>query len=101
MTGMLRAGCHLGDRVVRVGAQDDDAHPALDVVRHVGDGFALAERRLGLVDEDGVAAEGIDGGFEGEARAQRRLLEEHHHLACIERVAEVFGMALDGVGQAP
>ncbi len=78
--GDLGAGGHLGDGVVGVGAEDDDVHPALEVVGHVGEGLALAERRLGLVDEDGVAAEGVDGGFEGQARAQGRLLEEHHHL---------------------
>ena len=97
--GDARAGGHLGDGVVRVGAEDDDVHPALEVVGHVGEGLALAEGRLGLVDEDGVAAEGVDGGLEGEAGAQRGLLEEHDHLARVERVAEVFGMVLDGVGE--
>ena len=65
--GDLRAGGHLGDGVVRVGAEDHDGHPALDVVRHVRERFALAERRLGLVDKDGVAAECIDGCLEGES----------------------------------
>ena len=97
--GDARAGGHLGDGLVRVGAQHHDAHPALDVVRHVGEGLALAERRLGLVDEDGVAAEGVDGGLEGEAGAQAGLLEEEDHLAGVERVAEVFGMILDRVGE--
>ena len=65
-------GCgHLEDGVVRIGAEDDGGHPALDVVGHVGQRFALAEGRLGLVDEDGVAAEGVDAGLEGEAGAQR------------------------------
>ena len=95
----MRAGGHLGDGVVGVGAEDDDGHPALEVVGHVGEGLALAEGRLGLVDEDGVAAEGVDGGLEGEAGAQGGLLEEHHHLAGVEGVAEVFGVVLDGVGE--
>ena len=43
-----------------------------------------------LVDEDGVAAERVDAGLEGEARAQRGLLKEEHELARVERVAEVF-----------
>ena len=97
MTGTSAVRGHLGDGVVRVGAEDDDVHPALEVAGHVGEGFALAEGRLGLVDEDGVAAEGVDRGLEGEARAQRGLLEEHDHLLGVERVAEVFGVALDGV----
>ncbi len=70
--GDAGAGGHLGDGVVRVGAQDHDGHPALDVVGHVGEGLALAEGRLGLVDEDGVAAERVDGGLEGEPRAEAR-----------------------------
>ncbi len=97
--GNLRAGGHLGDGLVRVGAEDHDGHPTLDVVGHVGEGLALAEGRLGLVDEDGVAAEGVDGGLEGEARAQRCFLKEHDHLARVEGVAEVFGVGLDGVGE--
>ena len=62
-----RYGCifgHLSDGVVRIGAQHDQADPALEVARHVGEGFALAERRLGLIDEDRVAAEGVDSGLE-------------------------------------
>ena len=35
--GDLGAGGHLGDGVVGVGAEDDDGHPALDVVGHVGE----------------------------------------------------------------
>ena len=79
---------HLEDGLVRVGAEDDEVHPALDVVGHVGEGFALAERGLGLVDEDGVAAEGVDAGFKGEAGAEAGFLEEHDHLAGVEGVAK-------------
>ena len=82
---------HLGDGVVREGAEDDDVHPALEVAGDVGDGLALAEGSVGLVDEDGVAADGVHRGLEGEARAQRGLFEEHDHLLGVERVAEVFG----------
>ncbi len=97
--GDFGAGGHLGDGVVRVGAEDDDGHPALEVVSHVGERFALAEGRLGLVDEDGVAAEGIDCGLEGETRAKAGLLEEHDHLPGVERVAEVLGVILDCVSE--
>ncbi len=78
--GDAGAGGHLGDGVVGVGAEDDDGHPALDVVGHVGEGFAFAEGRLGLVDEDGVAAEGVDGGLEGEAGAEDAFSKNMHHL---------------------
>jgi hypothetical protein len=97
--GDAGGGSHLGDGVVGVGAEDDEAHPALDVVGHIGEGFAFAEGGLGLVDEDGVAAEGVDGGLEGEAGAEAGLLEEHDELAGVEGVAEVFGVIFDGVGE--
>ena len=64
-----------------------------------GERFTFAERGLGLVDEDGVAAEGVDAGLEAEAGAEGGLLEEEHHLFGIESVAEVVGVVLDGVGE--
>ncbi len=66
---------------------------------HVGEGLALAEGGLGLVDEDGVAAEGVDGGLKGEAGAERGLFEEQDHLAGVEGVAKGLGAALDGVAE--
>jgi hypothetical protein len=94
-----RVGGHLGDGVVRVGAQHDHIHPALHVARHVGDGFALAQRRVGLIDEDGVAAHGVDAGLEAEARAQAGLLEHQHHLLGVEGMAVLARIALDVVAQ--
>ena len=85
--GVLR---HFGDGLVRIGAQHDDADPALDVARDVGQGFALAQGRLGLVDEERGAAEGVHRRLEGEARAQRGLLEEHDHLLRVERPAIIL-----------
>ena len=99
MTGTREAGGELGDGVMGVGAEDDEVHPALDVVGHVGEGFTLAERGLGLVDEDGVAAEGVDGGLKGEAGAKAGLLKEHDELPGVEGVAEVFRVGLDGVAE--
>ena len=58
-----RVGGHLGDGVVCVGAQHDDVDPAFEIPRDVGDGLALAERGVGLVDKDGVAAHGVDAGL--------------------------------------
>ena len=94
-----RVGGHLGDGVVRVGAQHDHVDPALHVARHVGDGFALAERRVGLVDEDRVAAHGVDAGLEGQARAQAGLLKHQHHLLGVERVAILARIALHVVAE--
>ena len=94
-----RVGGHLGDGVVRVGAQHDHIDPALDVARHVGNGFALAQGRTGLIDEDRVAAHGVDAGLEAEARAQAGLLEHQHHLFGVERAAILARIALDIVAQ--
>ena len=94
-----RVGGHLGDGVVRVGAQHDDVDPALDIARHVGDGLALAERRVGLVDKDRVAAHGVDAGLEAQARAQAGLLEHQDHLLGVERVAILARVALDVVAE--
>ncbi len=69
------------------------------IARHVGDGFALAERRVGLVDEDGVAAHGVDAGLKGEARAQAGLLKHQHHLLGVEGVAILARIALDVVAE--
>ena len=82
---------------MRVGAQYDDAHPALKIPRHVGQRFAFTKWRLCLIDEDRIAAQRVDRRLEREARTQRCLLEEHHHLLRVERVPKVAGLCLDGV----
>ena len=92
-------GGHLGDGVVRVSAQHDDIDPAFDVARHIGDGLALAERRVGLIDEDGVAAHGIDSGLEGQACAQAGFLKHEHHLLGVKGMAILERIALDFVAQ--
>ena len=99
--GDAGGGGHFEDGLVGVGAEDDDLHPALEVAGDVGDGFTLAERGFCLVDEEGVAADGVHAGLEGEAGAEGLLFEDEDHLAGVEGVAEVFGRGLDGVGRAP
>jgi hypothetical protein len=94
-----RVGRHLGDGVVRVGAQHDYIHPALYVTRHVGDRLALAERRVGLIHEDRVAAHGVDAGLKGQARAQAGLLKHQHHLLGVEGMAILARIALDVMTQ--
>ena len=61
--------------------------------------FALAEGRIGLIDEDRVAAHGVDAGLEGEARAQAGLLKHEHHLLGVEGVAILARIALDVVAE--
>ncbi len=97
--GDARVLRHFCDGLVGVSAQHDDLDPALDVARDVGQGFALAEGRLGLVDEERGAAEGVHRRLEGEARAQGGLLEEHDHLLRVERPAIRGGVGLDVVGE--
>ncbi len=94
-----RVGGHLRDRIVRIGAQHDHIHPALQVARHVGDGFALTQRRIGLINEDGVTTHGVDAGFKAQARAQAGLFEHQHHLFGVESTAVLAGIALDLMAQ--
>src|ERR1700685_4333274 len=71
---------HSGDRFLREGAQHDHVHPALKIVRDVAELFACIEPPLRLVYENRGAAQARHSRFKSEARAQRRLLEKHHHL---------------------
>ena len=99
MTGTAAYCGHLGDGFVRVGTQHDAVRPALHIARDIAERLPLAERRLGLVDEDRVAAQRVDGSLEGEPSAQRSLLEEHDELLGIECVAIVARTRLDGMRQ--
>ena len=68
-------------------------------MRHVGNGFALAQLHAGLIDEDCIAAHGVDAGLEAQARAQAGLLKHEHHLFGVERMAVLAGIALYVVAQ--
>ena len=52
-----------------------------------------------MVDEDRIAAHGVDAGLEGQAGAQARFFKHEHHLLGVERVAILAGIALDVVAQ--
>ena len=54
---------------------------------------------LVLVDEDRVAAHGVDAGLEAQARAQAGLLKHQHHLLGIERVAILARIAFNVVAE--
>ena len=90
---------HLFDGFLIVSTQHDGVHPALDVVRDVGQSFAGAEALLGLIDEEGGAAQAGHAGLEGQPGAQRGLLEKHHHLFSGERPAEVSRTRLHQGGE--
>ena len=68
---------HLLDVAVLEDARGDDVHVAAEDAREVADGLALAELDFALAEGGRVAAELGHGHLERDARAQRRLLEEH------------------------
>src|SRR5580700_4202572 len=70
------ASGHFVEYALFVNARDDALHPAFQVARHVGDGFALAQARLGVVKENHRATHGLDANLESDARAQRGLFKD-------------------------
>ena len=93
-------GGHLFDDRMAEGAQHDEVDPAFEVVGDVVERLAGIEAAGRLVDEEGAAAQAVHAGFEGEAGAQRGLLEEHDHLLAGEHAAEVRGALLQHGGEA-
>src|ERR1700676_2313767 len=90
---------HLFDHSMTEGAQHNDVDPAFEVVGDVVERLAGIEAAGRLVDEKGAAAQAVHAGFEREAGAQRRLLEEHHHLLAGESAAKVRGTLLEHGGE--
>ena len=90
---------HLGNGVVRIGAQHHHIHPALHVARHIGNRLALAERRTGLIHEDRIAAHRVDARFKCQPRAQARLLKHQHHLLRVQRMPILARIQLHVVPQ--
>ena len=88
---------HLGDGLMGIRAQNNQTDPALHVACHIGQRFTFAQRRLRLVDKHSRTAQGIHACLKGEPGAQRCFLEEHHHLASIQRVAVIRRRRLDGM----
>ena len=78
----------LRHRRVREGARRDAIHPALEVPRHVFDGLALAQARLGVVEVDGETAHAGHANLKADARAQRRLLKDQRQLLAFERAGK-------------
>ena len=67
----------LFNRFLLKDARDDSVHPALQISRHVRDGLALAQPRRGMIQKHRAAAHALHADLEGDARAQRRLLQNH------------------------
>src|ERR1700691_5585813 len=93
-----RISGHLFDDRMAESTQHDDVDPAFQIMGDVIERLAGIEPAGCLIYEKCAAAETIHAGFEGEAGAPRRLLEEHHHLLAGKRTAEVRGALLEHRG---
>ena len=89
--------------VMRGGADHDGVDIARQHLGGVGDGLAAAELHLGAGQHDGLAAELAHADVEGDARAGRRLVEDHRQHLALERARAAtgldLGLAAAGVGQ--
>src|SRR5438270_1632567 len=80
---------HRGDGRVSEGAQNDAIDPALEVVSDVAQLLAGIDARSRLIDEERMSTHTRDAGFEGQACAQRRLLEKHDNLFARQGAAKI------------
>ena len=71
-------------------------HDRIDIARQhlggVGDGFGAAELHLGAGQHDGLAAKLAHADVEGDARARRRLVEDHRQHLAFERPGPLAGL---------
>src|SRR5580693_4401596 len=75
---------------------DNSVGPAVKISRDVFYRLALPD---GSVAGDCIAAQLLDGEFEGHARAQGRLFEQEAEVAPRESLREAHGRALDLAGE--
>ena len=78
------------------GADHDRIDPALEIAGDVVNRLAIGVHHVGG-NLDDVAAELADADGEGDARAQRRLLEQHADVAAVERLRRRRLHALDAL----
>ena len=71
-------------------------HDGVDIARQhlgrVGDGLGAAELHLGAGQHDRLAAELAHADVEGDARARRRLVEDHRQHLAVERLRALAGL---------
>ncbi len=84
-----------------VHARDDALHPALEIPRDIGDGFARTERRgrLRVVQENDRAAHALYADLEGDARAKGGLLKNERDELAAERGSVAAGTGLHVGGE--
>ena len=75
----------LDEAILAERADDDGVDPAFEVAGDVVDGLAIGVHDVGR-NLDHVAAELANADGEGDARAQRRLLEQQADVPAVERV---------------
>ena len=73
--------------LMRGGADHDRIDIARQHLGRVGDGLGAAELHFGAGQHDGLAAELAHADVEGDARARRRLVEDHRQHLAVERLA--------------
>ena len=94
LAGMIEVAQRVDDRNIRPLGQlvdgaleEDPGHdalgPAVEIARHIFDRLAVADQPG---DRDGIAAELLDGEFEGQTGAQRRLFEQQAQVTATQRV---------------
>ena len=97
--GLVR---HLDRGLMREGANHYEVDGAREVARHILDRFALADPDVAGREVNRVAAQLRHPGFEGDARTQRGLLENHREsFAAQMRMLEAdFQFGLQAAPQA-
>src|SRR5579864_8084698 len=85
--------------LLRKNARDDSLHPSRKTAPHVGNRFALAEVRLGMVEENGATAQAGDAHFKRDTRTQRWLFKNHREETSRKGGLVPFGMRLHVRGQ--
>ena len=88
-------GSHFFEDALFVDARDDALHPLLEIASDVGNGLALAEARLGVVEEDHEATHALNADLKGDTSAQGRLLKDQGDVLVAQDGGETRRTGLD------
>jgi hypothetical protein len=92
MTGTRE--CAAKRSILPEGADHDDVGHAGDDLRRVFDRLTAPKLGIARVQEDRVAAELVNAGFERQARTRGILLEDHGQRAVVQRVPRLVVLEL-------
>src|ERR1700734_247634 len=90
----VRVRGELFERFLFENARNDRVYPAFEALRHVGDRFAVAQVRDGVIEKYAGPAEARDADFECDAGAQRGLFENQSKKTAGERTAVAIWVLL-------